>query len=189
MNKLLSLKHSLLIIRDVLEQNGKNLFIEFKKCELSFYAVKQESFGCGGIYYASSVPTELSHKMGTYIMKDDMEYCYWWIVASYDVRIEVEIRNLSAPCWEGCLFGGLEIKGALDKRLTGYRFCCTEIPVKRIIAPGGILPIIAYNRDGFTSFTVQYRTVPNDQKTTEEAAEEFMQYGIGDYEQNPRQHV
>ncbi|VDD85755.1 unnamed protein product [Enterobius vermicularis] len=135
---------------------------------------KQSSDGCGEILYANSTVLEVFHRMGAPGTRDDMSYCYWWIKTLENERIEVRIISLNTACWEGCLFGGLEIKASEDKRLTGYRFCCDEFPKKPIVIPGGILPIILFNRDSFTSFSLQYRSVPSDYPAAESQLTNFL---------------
>uniref|UniRef100_A0A0R3S413 CUB domain-containing protein n=1 Tax=Elaeophora elaphi TaxID=1147741 RepID=A0A0R3S413_9BILA len=71
--------------------------------------------------------------------------------------IEVEISSLSGSCSEGCIFGGLELKGDIDKRLTGYRFCCNRSNGKIVEANGPILPVILFSRKDYTRAQIRFR--------------------------------
>ncbi|VDM27442.1 unnamed protein product [Toxocara canis] len=86
-----------------------------------FCETKEHSPGCGGTLFATRQYATLSWTSGQQGTRDDMSYCHWWIQSQSHEQIEVKITRLSAPCWEGCLFGGLEVKASYDKRLTGYR--------------------------------------------------------------------
>ncbi|EFO22585.1 hypothetical protein LOAG_05901 [Loa loa] len=73
----------------------------------------------------------------------------------------MEITALSGTCSEGCIFGGLEIKADVDKRLTGYRFCCNRSKGKIVIANGPIIPVILFNRRDYTQALIRFRLKKN----------------------------
>ncbi|VDN02097.1 unnamed protein product [Thelazia callipaeda] len=120
-----------------------------------------DSSGCGGNLRATHQWKVLSTEMGNGRYKDEMSYCYWWIEAKAHEIIEVRIKSLSGCCSEGCIFAGLEVKANLDKRLTGYRFCCEASVGRTVEAQGPILPLIMFNRKDYSLMEIQYRIKKN----------------------------
>ncbi|VDM47776.1 unnamed protein product [Toxocara canis] len=116
--------------------------------------------GCGDILRAEKHWQVLNATLGDLTLRDDMSYCYWWIMSKDTEEIEVRIDRLDGLCSEGCIYGGLELKALFDKRTTGYRFCCGHSSGTFVTASGPNLPVILFNRKFYTSFVISYRVSP-----------------------------
>ncbi|KAK6030635.1 astacin [Ostertagia ostertagi] len=93
-------------------------------------------------------------------MRDDYQFCNYWIEATEGKRIEVKINAISHGYdHEGCVLGGVEIKSSEDQTRTGYRFCSTKDKDTVLVSARNRMPVIMFNRSGEQQIILEYKIV------------------------------
>ncbi|KAK6022803.1 hypothetical protein OSTOST_11484 [Ostertagia ostertagi] len=83
-------------------------------------------------------------------MRDDYQFCNYWIEAPEGKRIEVKINAISHGYdHEGCVLGGVEIKSSEDQRALAVV----------LVSATNRMPVIMFNRSGEQQIILEYKIV------------------------------
>ncbi|CAJ0932286.1 unnamed protein product, partial [Mesorhabditis belari] len=97
---------------------------------------------------------EISIVQTSTVHKDKM--CVYHLKAPPGKRILINLLRLSGKCIEGCYVDGIETKLKNDKRPVGYRFCCAESQLRRLVSESNEIPLMVYSRQGKVQATFEY---------------------------------
>jgi astacin len=114
--------------------------------------------GCGAELTATTAWKSKAFEYGEYseTMRIAFIECHHWIKAPAGSKIQVRItKGYNTYCANGCPFQGIELK-LKDQRMTNPRTCCVD-PAVIYTSELNPLPVIAYNRNNKTRFTIKYR--------------------------------
>ncbi|CAD6199324.1 unnamed protein product [Caenorhabditis auriculariae] len=119
---------------------------------------------CGATLMATANWQEVSYKYGddsnSGAARDDFDLCIHWIQAPFGKQIQFQIMSSYNPqCTYGCLFNGIEPKINADQKMTNTKYCCDEFNNKVLSSEVNPMPVVAYNRYYYTTYTWQYRYV------------------------------
>ncbi|KAL6743369.1 hypothetical protein Aduo_016414 [Ancylostoma duodenale] len=77
-------------------------------------------------------------------------------------KIEVQLGAITQGyAYDGCVYGGVEIKTGEDIALTGYRFCAPEDVGTTLTSATNLVPYITFSRAGSFQSMIQFRMVGN----------------------------
>ncbi|KAK6012657.1 hypothetical protein OSTOST_22170 [Ostertagia ostertagi] len=121
--------------------------------------------GCGQTLTATDKKQFLINKLGhgqvPSDMRDDYQFCNYWIEAPEGKRIEVKINAISHGYdHEGCVLGGVEINPVRTKReLATGEFCSTKDKNTVLVSATNRMPVIMFNRSGEQQIILEYKIV------------------------------
>ncbi|CAD6199323.1 unnamed protein product [Caenorhabditis auriculariae] len=119
---------------------------------------------CGATLMATANWQEVSYSLGnnTFLAsaRDDFDFCIHWVQAPFGKQIQFQIISSFNPqCSYGCKLNGIEPKINADQKMTNRKYCCDEFNNKILTSEVNPMPVVAYNRYYYTTYTWQYRYV------------------------------
>ncbi|WKY04596.1 hypothetical protein Q1695_005534 [Nippostrongylus brasiliensis] len=123
----------------------------------------QRPAGCGGALTATAAWQTKTFSFGdstSGTLRDDYKRCVHWVKAPAGKRPQVKVTAFTnVMCTVGCRRNSIEPKMFTDKRVVSPRMCCSGHLNQALTSQLNTMPIVAYNRQGMSSFTFQYRFV------------------------------
>ncbi|KAK6054879.1 astacin, partial [Cooperia oncophora] len=114
--------------------------------------------GCGDTLKATERKQIIVKRLGFGGVRDEFEFCNYWIEADEGKKIEITVKSIShGYAHDGCILGGVEIKTTEDQTRTGYRFCSPTYRDAVLVSASNRVPIIMFNRAGQQQFILEYK--------------------------------
>ncbi|KAK6052342.1 astacin [Cooperia oncophora] len=114
--------------------------------------------GCGDTLKATERKQIIVKRLGFGGVRDEFEFCNYWIEADEGKKIEITVKSIShGYAHDGCILGGVEIKTTDDQTRTGYRFCSPTYRDAVLVSASNRVPIIMFNRAGQQQFILEYK--------------------------------